>query len=742
MSNQISLSDFSLLFHQAPVLWLVLLPDARFTIVEATDAYLRATLRGREQIIGRGLFDVFPDNPADVAASGVKNLHASLRQVVVTKSVHAMAIQKYDVQRMIEEDDGFDERYWSPINWPVLDASDKLVYIIHEVGDVTTQVLAERSRHVEAELRAHRDRLEELAAERTQALQLANQRLAEDIRHRQRIERALFSEKQRVEITLRSIADAVITIDADGYVEYLNPAAESLLGKAQPRARGRPLVEILPLTPVTPEKRVNFLEQMAIGEVGHGDYRLPQPDGHELILALSSTTIRDSNDLPAGAVIVLRDVTEERLRTERLSYRVHHDALTDLPNRAELEKRLEYAIESTRTHGAQHVLLFIDLDDFKRVNDTAGHAAGDELLRQLSRIMVAHIRHRDTLARMGGDEFACLLEHCNPKQGVDIAWSLLKAIREFSLLWEGQSFMVGASIGAVPIEGGKINISEAMQTADAACYAVKAAGRNNVRFLRPGAGALAPATDGWPSRLVAALTEGRFELAIQPIEKMADAHIHAYEVLLRLQEDRQTISAAAFMPAAERHQLASDIDRWVARHTFALLASQAAPDAGTEPTYFINVSSATLTEGKLIELIQEQLQAYSMAPQRIGFEIPEIVLMQHFREAREFAQMVKSFGCRLALDDFANALPVAQHLKTIGIDLLKISAHLVGHASEDAVSRAMIDAINRVSHAIGAATVAKGPESQDDIETVRALGIDYIQGNLISAPQPLMCPHL
>lgn len=858
--------DFQQVFHGLPALLLLLLPDNAFTILDASDAYLQATLTKREEIIGRGLFEIFPDNPADPLATGVRNLDASLRRVLATRKPDFMANQKYDIQRPEEAGGGFEEKHWSPQNWPMLDGDGNVICIVHKVKDVTEQILAEQARkaiefqleqaellyrsvvenvpaitvtsaigappkilfvspqvrqlglepetwkadpnsfwryvhpedvsqarqswgainrqgehcgaefrfildngeirwlcfqanvvqeatarpfvqtiisditehkNTEAELRAHRDRLQELVSQRTQALEIANRRLADDVRRRQRVERALFFEKQRAQFTLASIADAVITIDADSRIEYVNSAAESLLGQRSGQLVGRSLLDVLPVSPMAEQPEKNLLEMLAMGSIGQGDFRFADSKGSERVFWLSSTAIYDDYDLPAGAVIVFRDVTEERLQTQRLSHRARHDALTGLPNRAEFEKRLSHALESAAEHGAGHVLLFIDLDGFKRVNDTGGHAAGDELLRQLSKAMAAHIRERDTLARMGGDEFACLLEHCESAHGEDVARALLNAVREYSLFWEGQTFVVGASIGVVPIEGERISVEEAMQTADAACYAVKAAGRNNVHVRKPGDAAAAPQADVWLERLEEALAQSRFELYVQPVTAFADCRAHSYEVLLRMKKDKQLVTAAAFMPAAERHKLAPDIDRWVIRNTFTEIAGHLSMETDPGKTYFINLSVPALVEGKLIDYIQELLGQFKIPSQRLGFEIPEIALMQHFRDVAEFAKAVKSLGCLLAFDDFANALPAASALKALEPDLIKISSRLTDKAADDAVSQALVDAIIRVGHTMSSLTIAKCPGSEDVIKIVRELGIDGVQGNLVGAPRPL-----
>lgn len=857
--------DFRLIFYQTPALLLLLSPDEPFAILDASDAYLAATLTRREDLIGRTMLEAFPPNPADPSSPrGLEDVRDSLRRVAQTRQPDELPVHKYDIRRPADEGGQFEERFWSPANWPILDGSGKLVCLLHKVRDATEQVLAERGRkeaehgleqaemryrslvehvpaitftasvseplqllfvspqvhwlgisadhwrgdpecywqrlhpddvaaarqaweafrrddgkydseyrfvrddgavlwlraqasrvanhsgagfvqgiitditaykRIEGELRAHRDRLEEMVRQRTEALEVVNRRLADDVRRRQRAERALFTEKQRAQFTLASICDAVVTVDGDGRVDYLNPAAEAVLGKKSIDIVGRSLVDFLPLLPMSSGSTgSDLVDILAIGGIGHEDVHFFRSEDDERILELSSTALYDSTDMPTGAVIVFRDVTEERRRLHRLAHRARHDSLTGLPNRLEFERRLSNALESCSGHGASHALMFIDLDGFKRVNDTGGHAAGDEMLRQLAKALGTHLRERDTLARVGGDEFACLLEHCGPDNGMDAARALLAAVRKFSLVWEGQTFSVGASIGLVPLQGGGLTVEDVMQAADAACYSVKAAGRNDVCVRAPRKGLQLPEPDGWAERLAQALADNLFELVCQPIQALSGDPGHACEVLLRLRKDGEVTPAAAFMPSAERHGIAAEIDRWVVRQTISTLARAGDNDGRA---YFINLSSATLEEGSMGEFLEDQLLEFKLDAGRIGFDIPESALMQHFRDAAQFIAMAKSLGCRIALDEFATALPAAPALKALHPDLVKISGRLVEHLGEDDMARAMVDAANRIGHAMGGATVAKFPANEDAMAVMRGLGIDHVQGNLVGAPQPL-----
>lgn len=597
--------------------------------------------------------------------------------------------------------------------------------------------LRQDKQRAEHALRAHRDLLEELLVARTTALKEANQRLQEDIRNREQVERALFKEQQRAEVTLQAISDAVVTLDANGRVEYVNPAAERLLLCANSEIKGKALLDYLPL--MEEEGPAVSLQELIKGEEGSRYYRFNRRDEGEFIVEAKPAAIRDAQGGLVGLVVGLRDVTEERARTKQLSYQARHDALTGLVNRVEFEQRLARALENVDCQ--QHVLCFIDLDGFKEVNDTGGHAAGDEFLRQLSRKLSRQIRQRDTLARLGGDEFACLFEYCRLEQGLGLAAELLESVKNYTLVWKGRAFKVSASIGLVAVDQkATASIAEALQQADTALYAAKADGRGRIEVYTRGIQSdTATLRDHWRQRLTEALQHGGpLRLFQQPVTSLTSQNQQDYyEILLRFSADEGLVPAMDFMPTAERFRLTPSLDRWVIKHTIAHMGRHA-PTAG-QPTvnYFINISEASLREGGLPTLIEEQLIEHSVDPGRVIFEINEATVLALFQEALDFVHAVKAIGCRISLDDFANALSMVQQLRELQPDFVKIRGDLFEGLEQDPMAEELIEAIARISQTASIRTIAKWPRHQVALGALKALGVDYAQGHVIASPYPL-----
>lgn len=599
-------------------------------------------------------------------------------------------------------------------------------------------------KRVEAELKAHRFRLEELVARRTAALTRANGQLRQDILERQRMEQELFREKERAQVTLQAIADGVITTDAAGRIEYLNPVAEQLAGWPRAKAQGRPLREVLPLIQ---EDTGEPAEDPAIrclrgdpDKEGCRQNLLVRRDGVEFVVANSTSPIHDRDGTVSGAVVVLHDVTQQYRLTQQLSYQATHDALTGLVNRHEFERRLERVLASARNDGTEHALCFLDLDRFKAVNDTGGHAAGDELLRQISILLQDKVRQRDTLARLGGDEFCALLERCSLDQARRIADSLLKAVQAFRFSWNGRHFTLGASIGLVAVSGGSGSLSEVLNAADAACYAAKQCGRNRVHVNQDGdASVVRRRNDGqWISRLTQAIERDALRLYCQPFAALAaEASERTYhEILLRLLDpEGKPVAPAEFLPVAERYNLMPGVDRWVVHRTIAWLGGRMREETG--PTYFVNLAAATLADPAMPDHIAELLREHGVAADAIGFEISESTAMANLPQAARFLRAVKELGCWTALDNFGEAFSAIPNLKSLPVDFIKISGSFVREILADAVAHALVDAVNQVAHVMVIRTVAECAESEAIVERLRALGVDHAQGYALSSPRPL-----
>jgi diguanylate cyclase (GGDEF)-like protein/PAS domain S-box-containing protein len=435
---------------------------------------------------------------------------------------------------------------------------------------------------------------------------------------------------------------------------------------------------------------------------------------------------------------ILHDITERR-ETKALSHQASHDSLTGLINRAELERRLERVLAGADAR-APHTLLYLDLDQFKVVNDTCGHAAGDALLRQLPGVLERPLRKRDTLARLGGDEFGILLEHCPEARGLRIAQQLVEDLQAFPFAWEDKSFTVGASIGLVEIPAGGDTLAVVMSAADRACYAAKDKGRNRVHVyaasdeeLRQREGEMQ-----WIPRLRRALEEDRFHLYVQPVVALKDhgADTEYSEVLVRLADEQGGLQLpGVFIPAAERYQQMGTLDRWVVR---AALSHLAAPGNGMH--YGINLSAQSLSEAGFLDFVLGQLDAAGALPGQIVFEITETAAITDRKHALRFMGAIKERGCRFALDDFGSGLASFGYLKTLPVDYLKIDGHFVKDISTDPFDDAAVQAIQGIAQTLGLRTIAESVESQAILERVRAIGVDCAQGYAIATPQPLPGP--
>lgn len=445
---------------------------------------------------------------------------------------------------------------------------------------------------------------------------------------------------------------------------------------------------------------------------------------------------------------LMRDELEQRVqeRTEalleanqRLEHQATHDALTTLVNRHEFERRLTRVLESIISDDT-NVLLYLDLDQFKLVNDTCGHSAGDELLRQLAALLGAHIRHRDdTLARLGGDEFGILMEHCPLEQGLRVAEQILHDIQDFQYYWNGKSFRVGISIGLVSFTQNDGILSDILSRADRACYIAKDKGRHRVHIYTSGDTDLAHQAGEMHSipRLQRALALDRFLLYAQPVVTMEEvcgvSVIEYNELLIRLPLSHdELLLPGAFIPSAERYHQITALDRWVVRTALATIAAYDYRDC-----YAINISGQSLGDGKFLRYVIEQLQNSGVAPTQLCFEITETAAITDFKHALAFITTLKEHGCRFALDDFGSGLSSFRYLKALPVDYLKIDGHFIKELLDDATNQAMVEAIQRVAQVIGIKTIAESVETAAIREQVKSLGVDFGQGYAFAQPQPM-----
>ena len=568
-----------------------------------------------------------------------------------------------------------------------------------------------------------------------------------DTTERKRAELALFEAKERAQVTLHSIGDAVITADAQAKVDYLNPVAEALTGWSMAEARGRPIDEIFRVIsgqtreaiaePLNQCIRSGRMISLTTGSI------LVSRDGREFDIDDSAAPIRGHDGVIMGGVLVFRDVSETRQLERQLAYDATHDALTGLCNRAEFERRLQAAVDSSRRSGSRHVLSYLDLDRFRVINDTAGHTAGDELLKQIRGVLTGVFRESDVLARVGGDEFALLQENCPLERAVLVAQSVVSLLRAHRFAWGGRSYQISASIGLVPISADTESTVQLMTHADVACYAAKELGRNRVHVYQEadldtlrrhheiiGAAGLRDALD-----------QGMFRLHYQPIVALdgQDFRTLGHEVLLRVVHGRvhpridELVLPAVFIPAAERYGLMAAIDRWVIQTAFHDYVKGI---GRTETSLAINVSGNSLSDDGLLDFIEQQFTATGFPPERVCFEITETAAIQNLRPAMALLTALKRHGCQLALDDFGSGLSSFHYLKSLPIDHLKIDGSFVKDMRESARDDALVAAINDMGHALGLRIVAEYVSSKAIVDRLSELGVDYGQGFFFGKPAP------
>lgn len=564
-----------------------------------------------------------------------------------------------------------------------------------------------------------------------------------DITQLKLTEEALFEEKERALVTLHSIGDAVVTTDQHGNISYLNPIAERLTGWSNELARGQRLEEVCPMidddrkVPI-PNPVTTALQKKSVHALRCSTVLLDKFSQRHAITA-SAAPITDSNGKAIGAIMVLRDVSESREMARRLSWQASHDALTGLFNRQEFEQRLAQMLEEAQRDNVHHALLYVDLDQFKLVNDTCGHLAGDELLRQLGYLLKLSLRDTDTLARLGGDEFGVLLSHCHMQKANEIAESLRKVVHEFRFVWQEQHFEIGASIGIVPIDQRSESSIALMSAADLACYAAKDRGRNRIHLYVPDDAELSRRHGEmeWVSRIRSALTQNRFLLyrqAIYSIQTGIPVEAHT-EILVRMMaEDGCIIDPGQFIPAAERYDLMPQIDRKVVELTLAHLAH----DHTAPRSVAINLSGASIGNEEFLEFVRALINDSGINPSRLCFEITETAAIANLASAMHFMGELKKMGCYFALDDFGSGLSSFTYLKNLPVDYLKIDGSFIRDVVDDPHDRAMVEAISRVGHAMGLKTVAEYVESEATLQLLRHIGIDYAQGHAIEVARPLI----
>lgn len=477
----------------------------------------------------------------------------------------------------------------------------------------------------------------------------------------------------------------------------------------------------------------------AVDKIGKGnlDVRV-QLDGNDDELRILENGI---NGMVSKLHLAHDNLQEQVLQaTAKLSYQASHDMLTGLINRREFEARLERALSSAQHQAREHALCYMDLDQFKIVNDSCGHVAGDELLRQLTLHLQQEVRERDTLARLGGDEFGLLLENCPQDKALELAETMRKTVQDFRFSVGEKNFMVGVSIGIVMINHESDNVVSLLTAADVACYAAKDNGRNRIHLYQMQDSELAKRRGEmqWVNRIHLAIAENRLQLyfqQIKPLQNTEQEGLHVELLLRMIDEKGQCILPMAFIPAAERYHLMPMLDRWVMENSFRLCESYIAPDIGKLQTWAINLSGASLSDASFVQYLKTYLKANPVLAQTLCIEITETAAITNLGAANMFIKELKLLGCRFALDDFGSGLSSLNYLKNLNVDYLKIDGAFVKDMADDAIDLAMVEAINKIGHQMGLLTIAEFVDSERVLFKLKELGVDFVQGNWIHKPE-------
>lgn len=564
---------------------------------------------------------------------------------------------------------------------------------------------------------------------------------------RRKNKEAMYVHRDREEITLYSIGDAVITTDENGSVGHMNSTAEKLTQWNIDTARGHPIQSIFKIvdsdfpTLVLDPVGQCLKEGRVVRLVKSIDLKGRLSSRSEIEATASPTRNRDGQII--GAVLVFHDVSNVREMQDHINYQASHDSLTGLIHRREFEKRLKRTLDSAHREGSHHALIYMDIDQFRIVNESFGHQAGDELLVQLSALLRATVRGEDTLARLGGDEFSVLLENCPLNEAVSKADVFNRAVEEFNFVWQGKAFDVSLGIGVVSIDSSSGSVNEILKSANSACYAAKEKGRNQIVIYQADDPQLKKQRGEmkWATRINDALRNQKFQLYYQeiiPIQSEKSEKFHC-ELLMRTESDsHDLVSPMKFIPAAERYNLMGDIDRWVASTAIQnITVLEKNTPAEMASLYGINLSGQSLSDDTFLDYVSGLFEVYSVNPENICFEVTESTAIVNPETALKFMREMKSTGCKFALDDFGTGISSFSYLKTFPFDFVKIDGGFIRNITSSEIDQVMVGSICRIAKVLGIKTIAEYVEDEPVFSMLRELGVDYAQGYGFSEPAPL-----
>ena len=570
--------------------------------------------------------------------------------------------------------------------------------------------------------------------------------VARDVSHRKSLEVSLSRSKRQAQYTLESIAEGVITTDNDGRIDYMNQSAETLIGTNRDDAAGHRIGELFALVDDADRRPLGDPVERCLAmrrrvNMGRRAVMVSSDGEQEHSIEITASPIRGPGSSISGTVVVFHDVGEIRGLTRKMSYQATHDPLTGLINRREFEHRLDEAMDSAHSEEAVHMLFYMDLDRFKAVNDSCGHLAGDNMLREVASLIKEQVRDSDFVGRLGGDEFGSLLIGCPIEKARQIATDICNAVADYRFVWKDKIFNIGISIGLVEISHVSGSLQDVMSAADSACYVAKQEGRGKVHVYSARDEAIARERGDiqWLRQLQAALHEDKFELAVQPIIAMSGGVESgpAVEVLIRLPDSQgRTANTAEFLRPAERYQLMPQIDRWVINATLmAITGGEIKLTSGRSCA--INLSGQTLGDESFLSFVVEALDRTGIAPTAICFEITETAILSNVQHAQRFIEVLHGIGCEFSLDDFGSGLGSFSSLKHLPIDYLKIDGTYTRNLRSDEVNQEMVTAMIKLARTMQFRIVAEEVEHQEDFDWLREVGVDFVQGYFIEAPVPL-----
>jgi diguanylate cyclase (GGDEF)-like protein/PAS domain S-box-containing protein len=570
--------------------------------------------------------------------------------------------------------------------------------------------------------------------------------IARDISHRKSLEVSLSRSKRQAQYTLESISEGVITTDNDGRIDYMNLAAETLIGTNRDDASGHRIGELFTLVDDADRRPLGDPVERCLAmrrrvNMGRRAVMVSVDGEHEHSVEITASPVRGPSNSISGTVVVFHDVSELRGLTRKMSYQATHDPLTGLINRREFERRLDEAMDSAHAEEAVHMLFYMDLDRFKAVNDSCGHMAGDNMLREVAALIKDEVRDSDFVGRLGGDEFGALLIGCPIEKARQIATDICNAIADYRFVWKDKIFNIGISIGLVEISHASGTLQDVMSAADSACYMAKQQGRGQVHIYsaRDEAVARERGDIQWLRQLQTALHEDGFALAAQPIIAMRGPGESgpAVEVLIRLNDKHgRPTKSAEFLRPAERYQMMPQIDRWVINSTLTAIASGEIK-LPAHRSCAINLSAQTLGDEAFLGFVVDTLDRSGVAPSAICFEVTESAILSNVQQAQRFIEVLHGIGCEFSLDDFGSGLGSFSSLKHLPIDYLKIDGTYTRNLQTDLVNQEMVAAMIKLARTMQFQVVAEEVEYQEDFDWLRDIGVDFVQGHFIEAPSIL-----